>query len=218
MSLLIELLDNRQYVYAKTLLECLKITPKMFIDVVNKCEINYYVDSHGNVHGDEISPKKHEFNSSHINDRVKFHTYDLKQAIRKFEVFRDLIPEYGANPDNFDSVQSLRDKLAQVQQENTQLFTELQSLRKKTEKPPRTSSATIAASQNSVQRWKVLAAQMVSIALFCGQQGPKERKRTQIQTIAKKLGEALPKTALEVFWQALPDEHKSNKPGPQRQD
>lgn len=85
-------------------------------------------------------------------------------------------------------------------------------------KPPRTAAASKAASNLKAEEWKRHAAHMVKIALQCGIEGPKPRKRPQLQTIAKRYGGALPKTALQVLWEALPDDHISKEPGPQRQD
>jgi hypothetical protein len=85
-------------------------------------------------------------------------------------------------------------------------------------KPPRTAAASKAATEKKVEEWKRHATLMVKVALDCAKDGSKPRKRPQIKAIAKRHGGEFSKAALEVFWAALPDEHKSKEPGPPRQD
>lgn len=109
---------------------------------------------------------------------------------------------------------SLATKLVDLESENAALRAEFDASRTSA---PRTAAATDAASAKRVEEWKEYAALMVKVALDCGAEGPKERKRSDLQTLAKRHGAELPQVALDVLRDALPEDHVSRKPGAPRQ-
>lgn len=121
-------------------------------------------------------------------------------------------------------IKSLTKKVADLEVSKVALRLELESrpisLPKAPESPkgPKTAAASEAASAKRVEEWKGYAAQMVNVAVECCSQGPRKRKRSELQKLAKKHGEELPAVALDILRDALPDEHVSREPGPPRQD
>ena len=98
-------------------------------------------------------------------------------------------------------------------------------------KAGKTAAGRAVADAMNVERWKAIAALMIKVALElgidCGPDGPKPRTRSDLRRIAVRAlgkvdaiklfgkGQELP-TALEAFWDALPDEHKQTTPGAPR--
>lgn len=120
-------------------------------------------------------------------------------------------------------IKSLTEKVAELMTENAALRSKIEASlinppkQPEPPKPPRTAAASKAATEKKVEEWKCHAARMITVVLECAKEGPKARKRPQLQAIAKRHGGEFSKTALEVLWAALPDEHKSTEPGPARQ-
>lgn len=93
----------------------------------------------------------------------------------------------------------------------------------------RTINATKGKVNKCVDEWKSHAAQMVRVAVACGEEGAKGRRKKDITKLANKLlgpndAEKLfgkpPHTtvAFDIFWKSLPEEHKSTKPGANKQE
>lgn len=115
----------------------------------------------------------------------------------------------------------LREELERLQTENVRLKGDLETecLKSQTAppKPPKTAAASEAASNLKAEEWKGHVGHLVKIALQCGQEGPKPRRRPQLQFIAKQHGGELPGTVLNALWAALPEDHKSKEPGAPKQ-
>jgi hypothetical protein len=103
-------------------------------------------------------------------------------------------------------VASLRQRVAELEGELAQSRTEPQ-------RPSRTGAASEAAIAKRLEEWKGHTAQMIKVALACGTQGPKKRKRSELQAIARRHGEELSSVALELLRNSLPDDHVSREPG-----
>lgn len=125
-----------------------------------------------------------------------------------------------------DEALALREELRKVKAENAELRASAGVPGDTAaEQPPspashakRTSAATEKASALKLQEWRAVHLPgMIKIAVFCGEDGKKPRCRSDIKAIAKKLGLQLSDAALEDLRSALPDDHKTNKPGAPRQ-
>lgn len=83
-----------------------------------------------------------------------------------------------------------------------------------------TSAATKVAQTKRLRKWKgVYIPNMFKVCLACVEEGPKERTRNEIQSVAKKeCGVKFPKEVLELLRKVLPDGHVTHDPGPPRQD
>ena len=120
-------------------------------------------------------------------------------------------------------IRSLTQKIAELEIENAALRSKIEASlinppkQPGPPKPPRTAAASKAAAEKKVEEWKCHATRMITVVLECAKEGPKARKRPQLQAIAKRHGGEFSRAALEVLWAALPDEHKSTEPGPPRQ-
>jgi len=125
-----------------------------------------------------------------------------------------------------DEALALREELRKVQAENAELRasagvpgdTAAEQPASPASHTKRTSAATEKANALKLQEWRaVYLPVMIKIAVFCGEDGKKPRCRSDIKAIAKKLGLQLSDAALEDLRSALPDDHKTNKPGAPRQ-
>lgn len=128
---------------------------------------------------------------------------------------------------------ALRDELHKLQAENRDLRAENEKLHARTEVQgdtaaeqlaspashrKRTSAASEKVNALNLQKWRELYLPgLIKIAVFCGEDGKKPRCRSDIKAISKKLGLQLSDAALEELRSALPDAHKTNKPGAPRQ-